>query len=105
MLRSSSHDFQFRNFTRSSVRHFTPLSLLLASTDAGTRYTQALSLQPTLPILASVEFQYLAVASFVIGSILVVSSMYALGITGTYLGDYFGILMEVRLRYFSAFSY
>jgi len=26
--------------------------------------------------------------------VLVLTSMYALGITGTYLGDYFGILME-----------
>lgn len=29
-----------------------------------------------------------------IGNTLVVSSTYALGIVGTYLGDYFGILME-----------
>lgn len=28
------------------------------------------------------------------GNILVLSSTYALGITGTYLGDYFGILMD-----------
>jgi len=28
------------------------------------------------------------------GNALVLSSMYALGITGTYLGDYFGILMD-----------
>lgn len=29
----------------------------------------------------------------VIGNVLVSSSMYSLGVTGTYLGDYFGILM------------
>ena len=29
-----------------------------------------------------------------IGNVLVLSSMYALGVTGTYLGDYFGILMD-----------
>lgn len=34
------------------------------------------------------------------GNILVLSSMYALGITGTYLGDYFGILMEERVTSF-----
>lgn len=28
------------------------------------------------------------------GNVLVLSSMWALGITGTYLGDYFGILMD-----------
>jgi phosphatidylethanolamine/phosphatidyl-N-methylethanolamine N-methyltransferase len=36
----------------------------------------------------------LAVALFASGNILVLTSMYALGITGTYLGDYFGILMD-----------
>lgn len=36
----------------------------------------------------------LAVALLACGNILVLSSMWALGITGTYLGDYFGILMD-----------
>jgi hypothetical protein len=31
---------------------------------------------------------------FTIGTVLVASSMWALGLTGTYLGDYFGILMD-----------
>jgi Phospholipid methyltransferase len=35
-----------------------------------------------------------------IGTILVVSSMYALGIHGTYLGDYFGILMDAKVETF-----
>lgn len=30
-----------------------------------------------------------AAAAFVVGGVLVLSSMWALGITGTYLGDYF----------------
>lgn len=34
------------------------------------------------------------------GSILVFTSMYRLGITGTYLGDYFGIFMESRVTAF-----
>ena len=34
------------------------------------------------------------------GNILVLSSMWALGITGTYLGDYFGILMDHRVTSF-----
>ena len=34
------------------------------------------------------------------GNLLVLSSMYALGITGTYLGDYFGILMEEKVGSF-----
>ncbi|OLY84128.1 Phosphatidyl-N-methylethanolamine N-methyltransferase [Smittium mucronatum] len=34
------------------------------------------------------------------GGVLVVSSTYALGFTGTYLGDYFGILMKERVTSF-----
>lgn len=34
------------------------------------------------------------------GSILVLSSMYKLGITGTYLGDHFGILKSSRITSF-----
>ena len=36
----------------------------------------------------------LAYALLAIGNTLVLTSMYALGVTGTYLGDYFGILMD-----------
>jgi methylene-fatty-acyl-phospholipid synthase len=35
-----------------------------------------------------------AAGLFLSGNILVLSSMWALGVTGTYLGDYFGILMD-----------
>lgn len=44
------------------------------------------------PILGSVLFGF--------GSVLVLSSMYALGVTGTYLGDYFGILMDAPVTGF-----
>ena len=40
---------------------------------------------------------YVLIAS---GNVLVLSSMWALGITGTYLGDYFGILMDHRVTSF-----
>lgn len=54
-------------------------------------YKKALDDQPYfLPI----HQPYFAYALFTMGNILVLSSMWALGITGTYLGDYFGILME-----------
>lgn len=39
-------------------------------------------------------------AFFGAGQVLVLSSMYKLGITGTYLGDYFGILMDDRVTGF-----
>lgn len=53
------------------------------------RYKEALLKQPTLAIFGTLPYQALAAWSFAVGSVLVVSSMWALGVTGTYLGDYF----------------
>lgn len=41
-----------------------------------------------------------AYALIIAGNVLVGSSMWALGITGTYLGDYFGILMPAKVTSF-----
>lgn len=61
-------------------------------------YHQALLDQPTFePWLNSYLIKSLAVATFAFGNVLVISSMYMLGVTGTYLGDYFGILMKERV--------
>lgn len=66
-------------------------------------YHQALEQQPT-SILLSVTYadivKPLAVVLFGVGNVLVLTSMYALGVTGTYLGDYFGILMNERVTGF-----
>ncbi|KNZ51000.1 methylene-fatty-acyl-phospholipid synthase [Puccinia sorghi] len=56
-------------------------------------YKQAIQHQPTLTILDQTIVQLIAKASFAIGATLVITSMWSLGFTGTYLGDYFGILM------------
>lgn len=64
-------------------------------------YFDALKAQPTYePFLTNFWFRALAVATFGFGNVLVLSSMYALGVTGTYLGDYFGILMDKRVTGF-----
>jgi len=42
----------------------------------------------------------LALSLYVVGGILVFTSSWALGILGTYNGDYFGILMEERITHF-----
>lgn len=64
-------------------------------------YHHALSDQPTfLPWTQSTVVKALGVLAFGFGNVLVLSSMYALGITGTYLGDYFGILMSERVTGF-----
>jgi methylene-fatty-acyl-phospholipid synthase len=64
-------------------------------------YHQALLSQPTFqPFLESAIIKALAVATFGFGNVLVLTSMYSLGVTGTYLGDYFGILMKERVTGF-----
>jgi methylene-fatty-acyl-phospholipid synthase len=63
-------------------------------------YEQALRAQPTAGILDDIAVRLVGVALFLGGNILVLSSMYQLGITGTYLGDYFGILMDSRVTAF-----
>ncbi|KAI9928529.1 hypothetical protein ASPWEDRAFT_148973 [Aspergillus wentii DTO 134E9] len=52
------------------------------------------------PYYAPVHQPLLGGALFGFGSILVLSSMWALGVTGTYLGDYFGILMDAPVTGF-----
>ncbi|GAA5974309.1 hypothetical protein JCM11641_006727 [Rhodosporidiobolus odoratus] len=63
-------------------------------------YQTALSDQPTHPFLHYTEVKLLAALLFAVGGTLVVTSMWALGVTGTYLGDYFGILMDHKVESF-----
>ena len=60
-------------------------------------YQQALADQP---FYAPVHQPIIGGILFAIGSVLVLSSMWALGVTGTYLGDYFGILMDAPVTGF-----
>lgn len=52
------------------------------------------------PFYGAVHQPVLGGVLFAIGSVLVLSSMWALGLTGTYLGDYFGILMDAPVTGF-----
>ena len=63
-------------------------------------YEQALRLQQTSPYMQCDALVYLGYAAIGLGQLLVLTSMYQLGITGTYLGDYFGILMDSRVTAF-----
>lgn len=47
-----------------------------------------------------VEVRVISGILFLVGNTLVLSSMWALGLTGTYLGDYFGILMDAKVTGF-----
>lgn len=60
-------------------------------------YNEALSKQPIYP---PIHQPYIAYGLIAAGNLLVLSSMWALGITGTYLGDYFGILMDEKVEGF-----
>lgn len=57
-------------------------------------YERALRHQPLHPALEEPLLKYVAYALLAMGNILVITSTWALGITGTFLGDYFGILMD-----------
>ncbi|KAM6535048.1 Phosphatidyl-N-methylethanolamine N-methyltransferase [Fusarium falciforme] len=57
-------------------------------------YKSAIAEQPSHPLLDSVYIQAAALTLFAVGNVLVVTSTWRLGITGTFLGDYFGILMD-----------
>lgn len=63
-------------------------------------YENALQDQPTLDILTLPAVKLAAVVFFATGNVLVLTSMWALGLTGTYLGDYFGILMDAKVESF-----
>ncbi|ERT01107.1 hypothetical protein HMPREF1624_02346 [Sporothrix schenckii ATCC 58251] len=57
-------------------------------------YERALRDQPIHPLLDTNEATYAGYALLAVGNLLVTSSTWQLGITGTFLGDYFGILMD-----------
>ncbi|KAH7924404.1 phospholipid methyltransferase [Leucogyrophana mollusca] len=63
-------------------------------------YQRALADQPRVPMLSEPYATQVPVIMFVIGQIFVVTSTWALGVTGTFLGDYFGILMDHRVEGF-----
>ncbi|CAJ1081193.1 phosphatidylethanolamine N-methyltransferase [Xyrichtys novacula] len=62
--------------------------------------TVAMKTQTRWTVLEGTEIFYAGVALMVFGTLLVVSSFLALGFTGTFLGDYFGILMDEKVTGF-----
>lgn len=60
-------------------------------------FEQALRSQEASNFLDCDHVRNVGYVAFCIGQVFVLSSMYQLGITGTYLGDYFGILMNERV--------
>ncbi|KAI0798186.1 phospholipid methyltransferase [Abortiporus biennis] len=65
-----------------------------------TLYERALKDQPRVALLPEPYATLIPAALFLVGQTFVVTSTWALGITGTFLGDYFGILMDHRVEGF-----
>ncbi|XP_064317551.1 phosphatidylethanolamine N-methyltransferase isoform X2 [Phalacrocorax carbo] len=63
-------------------------------------FTEAMKSQPKLEGLDSHWAYYLGFTILAVGILFVISSFLALGFTGTFLGDYFGILMEAKVTSF-----
>jgi len=76
------------------------LTILLLGFYRDGLYTKALMDQPKYSLLPQPLSSLIAVVLFAIGQTFVLTSTWALGITGTYLGDYFGILMDHRVEGF-----
>jgi phosphatidylethanolamine N-methyltransferase len=99
MLLSCTYDIFFWNFTRLAVRVLHKFSISSAYTQIPS-FTRALKEQPTIPMLPEPYATNLTIVLFLTGQLFVISSTWALGITGTFLGDYFGILMDHRVEGF-----
>ncbi|KAF5893875.1 phosphatidylethanolamine N-methyltransferase, partial [Clarias magur] len=71
--------------------------ILLLNVYRSHRFAVAMEDQPQMELLARVQVYYLGASFVLVGSLFVISSFLALGFTGTFLGDYFGILMEQKV--------
>lgn len=83
-----------------------PSPPLLLTPDSNSNPTQphsfhrALEHQPKHALLPAPLATLVPLALFAAGQTFVLTSTYALGVTGTFLGDYFGILMDHRVEGF-----
>jgi len=65
-----------------------------------TLYERALADQPRVRLLPEPYSIVIPVILMILGQVFVLTSTWALGITGTFLGDYFGILLDNRVECF-----
>ena len=88
--------------TRRLVCYSLALWIFLFSSYRDYLIRQAILNQPTLVVAEehSNALKSVAVLMFITGQVFVLSSFYKLGVTGTFLGDYCGILMDAPLTSF-----
>ena len=85
------------------VIHTLPIHLTLLiylSNTLFTRFQKAIAEQPHVQILPEPLNVIIPAVLVGLGQLFVVTSTWQLGITGTFLGDYFGILMDHRVEGF-----
>ncbi|XP_012603386.2 phosphatidylethanolamine N-methyltransferase isoform X3 [Microcebus murinus] len=75
-------------------------SILLLNLLRSHCFSQAMLRQPSVEGLDQPAAYSLGLVLLGVGSVFVLSSFFALGFTGTFLGDYFGILKEARVTTF-----
>ncbi|XP_051529526.1 phosphatidylethanolamine N-methyltransferase-like isoform X2 [Myxocyprinus asiaticus] len=80
--------------------YFLGVLILLLNVYRSHSITVAMKGQPRWELLDNVQVYYAGAALMALGSLFVISSFLALGFTGTFLGDYFGILMDQKVTGF-----
>ncbi|XP_061823244.1 phosphatidylethanolamine N-methyltransferase isoform X1 [Nerophis lumbriciformis] len=80
--------------------YFLGFIILLLNVYRSHSMTVVMKTQARWELMDRPEVFYFGVLFIVLGSLLVVSSFLALGFTGTFLGDYFGILMDEKVTSF-----
>ncbi|KAI9509002.1 phospholipid methyltransferase [Russula earlei] len=80
--------------------YFLAVCIFSAGLLRDTLFKNAILEQPRVRLLPAPLDSLVPIALFGFGQTLVVTSTWALGVTGTFLGDYFGILMDHRVEGF-----
>ncbi|KAI0084338.1 phospholipid methyltransferase [Irpex rosettiformis] len=100
------HEYRNKTITRifgGNARngcYFLAVAIFSAGILRDSLYERALKDQPRQAILPEPLNVIVPALLFIVGQTFVVTSTWALGITGTFLGDYFGILMDHRVEGF-----
>ncbi|XP_069762633.1 phosphatidylethanolamine N-methyltransferase isoform X2 [Narcine bancroftii] len=75
-------------------------TILLLNVYRSHSFTEAMKIQPKLQLFESPAAFYVGFGLLLVGTLFVLSSFFALGFIGTFLGDYFGVLMEAKVLTF-----
>uniref|UniRef100_A0A3B3XQJ4 Phosphatidylethanolamine N-methyltransferase n=2 Tax=Poecilia mexicana TaxID=48701 RepID=A0A3B3XQJ4_9TELE len=94
MFSKSHRQNQTEHLLKQSQTPLYASSLLLYS------MTVVMKTQARWELMERTDVFYVGISLIVTGTVLVVSSFLALGFTGTFLGDYFGILMDEKVTGF-----